>query len=282
MEISGKAGTIGGERAETGSAECVEWPRESEAAAGATQREMTETRLRQAAAYRAKGDLVVVHEFRGCDSNRRLDEEKAGRVMEAIEQRYRDFGPTLAYVAKEVGTRIVGDAAQADDARRHLAGQAGQAAAGAHGAAAPQCRGELMRWDTSVHAWREDRGREKMYPVALIDDATSTLFARSVPADSTHDHMRVLRSYVERNGRPQAVYTDKASLFQPTLAPGWQDEELGPKNETRGRGRQPRCRDDHESNARQFPWNGRATNRRGASAQVDKNGPVTLSLGPCQ
>jgi len=94
------------------------------------------------------------------------------------------------------------------------------------------CRGELAQWDTSVHAWLENRGPDKMYLVALIDDAMSTLFARFVSADSTDHHMRVLWSYVERYGRPQAVYTDKASLFQPTLAPRWQSEEPGPKNET--------------------------------------------------
>jgi hypothetical protein len=94
------------------------------------------------------------------------------------------------------------------------------------------CRGELIQWDTSIHAWLEERGPEKMYLVALIDDATSRLFARFVPADSTEHHMRVLWGYVERYGRPQAVYTDKASLFQPALAPGWKDEEPGPKTET--------------------------------------------------
>jgi hypothetical protein len=71
-----------------------------------------------------------------------------------------------------------------------------------------------------------------MYLIALIDDATSTLFARFVPADSTGHHMRVLWAYIESYGRPQAVYTDKASLFQPTLAPGWKEEEPGPKTET--------------------------------------------------
>jgi hypothetical protein len=94
------------------------------------------------------------------------------------------------------------------------------------------CQGELVQWDTSVHAWLEDRGPEKMYLVALIDDATSTLFARFVPADSTEHHMRVLWAYVAHYGRPQAVYTDKASLFQPMLSPGWKEEEPGPKNET--------------------------------------------------
>jgi hypothetical protein len=71
-----------------------------------------------------------------------------------------------------------------------------------------------------------------MYLIALIDDATSTLFARFVPADSTAQHMRVLWAYLDLYGRPLAVYTDKASVFQPTLAPGWKEEEPGPKTET--------------------------------------------------
>jgi len=71
-----------------------------------------------------------------------------------------------------------------------------------------------------------------MYLIALIDDASSKLFARFVPADSSEQHRRVLKTYVERYGRPQATYTDKASLFQPTLAPGWKEEEPGPKSET--------------------------------------------------
>jgi hypothetical protein len=32
-----------------------------------------------------------------------------------------------------------------------------------------------------------------MYLIALIDDATSTLFARLVPTDSAGQHMRVFR-----------------------------------------------------------------------------------------
>ena len=76
----------------------------------------------------------------------------------------------------------------------------------------PQWSAE-QSFSLSIHAWLEERGPEKMYLIALIDDATSTLFARFVPADSTEQHMRVLWAYLERNGRPQSVYTDRASLF---------------------------------------------------------------------
>ncbi len=67
--------------------------------------------------------------------------------------------------------------------------------------------------DTSEHDWLEGRG-EKLYLIAMIDDATSRLFARFVRHDSTEENMRLLWSYLEKFGRPLSFYTDKASLFQ--------------------------------------------------------------------
>ena len=73
--------------------------------------------------------------------------------------------------------------------------------------------GELVQWDTSDHDWLEGRG-EKLYLIAMIDDATSRLFARFVRHDSTEENMKLLWSYLEKFGRPLAFYTDKASIFQ--------------------------------------------------------------------
>ena len=73
--------------------------------------------------------------------------------------------------------------------------------------------GELVQWDTSEHDWLEGRG-EKLYLIAMIDDATSRLFARFVRHDSTEENMKLLWSYLENFGRPLAFYTDKASLFR--------------------------------------------------------------------
>ena len=90
------------------------------------------------------------------------------------------------------------------------------------------CRGELVQWDTSVHAWLEERGPAKMYLIALIDDATGTLFARFVPADSTEHHMRVLAGvcFVTRL-KENAVFTVEAEFAVPengnirAVAPPW-------------------------------------------------------------
>ena len=73
--------------------------------------------------------------------------------------------------------------------------------------------GELVQWDTSEHAWLEERG-PKLYLIGMIDDASSRVHARFVLHDSSEENMRLLWSYVERYGRPVSYYTDKASLFQ--------------------------------------------------------------------
>src|SRR6202158_6546541 len=79
--------------------------------------------------------------------------------------------------------------------------------------------GELLQWDTSTHYWLEGRGQQPLYLIAMLDDATSEATARFVDHDSTEENLGMLGSYVKTNGRPLAVYTDKASLFQ-TAAKG--------------------------------------------------------------
>jgi hypothetical protein len=203
---------------------------------GAEQLRMSERGFRKLLRrFRKSKDSAVVHGLRGKRSNRGIAEETATKAVEAVKREYRDFGPTLAaeYLGKDLNISL------SRETLRQLLIREG------HWKAKRQkvtevhvwrprrsCEGELVQWDTSVHAWLEERGPDRMYLIALIDDASSKLFARFVPADSSEQHRRVLKTYVERYGRPQATYTDKASLFQPTLAPGWKEEEPGPKSET--------------------------------------------------
>jgi hypothetical protein len=71
--------------------------------------------------------------------------------------------------------------------------------------------GEMVQWDTSEHAWLEDR--PKLYLISMTDDATSRIHARFVLHDSTEENMRLLWSYLEGHGRPLSFYPDKASLY---------------------------------------------------------------------
>lgn len=74
------------------------------------------------------------------------------------------------------------------------------------------CFGQMIQMDSSEHDWFEGRG-EQAELILMIDDATSRAYLRFVPADNTEANMRMLYDYMQTYGRPQALYTDKASHF---------------------------------------------------------------------
>jgi DNA-binding Lrp family transcriptional regulator len=168
-----------------------------------------------------RGDGAVVHGLRGKRSNRRLGEKVKARALQVFAaqkqaRQWHDYGPTLA--AEELGSEY-GVKVGKETLRQWLL-QAGLWKARrarverVHVWRKRRARwGELVQWDTSTHDWLEGRG-QKLYLIALLDDATSRAEARLVSGDSTEENMRTLRAYLEAHGRPLAVYTDKASLFQ--------------------------------------------------------------------
>jgi transposase len=72
--------------------------------------------------------------------------------------------------------------------------------------------GMLVQMDTSYHDWFSTG--EKSYLICMIDDATSTVFARFFDSDSTRTNMAMTKLYSELYGFPLAIYTDKASHFK--------------------------------------------------------------------
>jgi hypothetical protein len=86
--------------------------------------------------------------------------------------------------------------------------------------------GELVQWDTSTHDWLEGRG-ETIYLISMIDDATSRLCARFVRHDTSEENRRLLWAYLERYGRPLAVYTDKAGMFKVAVKTKRQEQREG-------------------------------------------------------
>ena len=139
--------------------------------------------------------------------------------MALVRERYADFGPTLACeklwechgigLAKETVRRWMRDAGlwipRAQRPPKIYQPRARRA-----------CFGELVQIDGSEHAWFEGRG-----PVCTllvyIDDATSRLMALHFTAsESTFSYFEATRAYLERYGKPVALYSDKASVFRPT------------------------------------------------------------------
>lgn len=168
-------------------------------------------------ALKKRGDKAVIHGLRGMPSKRRIDEEVEKDAVKVLSAEvYRGFGPTLAaeYLGKKHGI----EASKETVRQWMMSGKLWQGKTekvkDVHLWRLRRSRcGELVQWDTSEHDWLEGRG-EKLYLIAMIDDATSRLWARFARHDSTEENMKLVWSYVEKFGRPLAFYTDKASLFQ--------------------------------------------------------------------
>src|SRR6202035_5202964 len=162
-----------------------------------------------------EGDRAVIHGLRGRPSNRKFAVCFERKVLARVGQRYADFGPTLAaeHLAKD------GFLVSRETLRRWMSKAAFWR---------PRCQrvkkihvwrerrasfGELVMQDSSPFRWLEDRGPACQL-IAVIDDATSRIYARFTEHDTTEENLRTFGGWVRRYGRPLAHYTDKNSIFR--------------------------------------------------------------------
>jgi hypothetical protein len=91
--------------------------------------------------------------------------------------------------------------------------------------------GELVMADGSPFDWLEGRGPE-LNLIAMIDDATSRLWAWFDVSESTRAHMVTLKGWLTRFGRPVALYTDKHSTFKVNRPPDLNEQLAGEPAQT--------------------------------------------------
>src|SRR5574337_1042365 len=177
---------------------------------------------------RAEGDRGVVHRLRGQPSNRKLAAAVQQRALRMLRQKqYADFGPTLAaeHLARarvEVSRETLRQWMSTAWLWRPRRQRVRQVHVWRERRAT---FGELVMWDTSEFAWLEQRGGPELQLIAMIDDATSRLWARLVEHDTTAENLRTLEGWLRQHGRPVAFYTDQAGLFH-IHRPADQDEQL--------------------------------------------------------
>lgn len=168
--------------------------------------------------FEDEGDRSVIHRARDRPSNRRLAESVRTVALErAREPAYHDFGPTLLaeHLSRDpaIGPLnphtlrawmiAAGVWKPRERKLRHRRRRPRRAAAG-----------ELVQMDTSIHAWLEDRSSEEIVLIAMIDDATSRLYARFFPRDTGAANRQLIVDYLRRFGRMGALYTDQAGHFR--------------------------------------------------------------------
>ncbi len=167
------------------------------------------------ARYQAEGDSGLVHRLRGRASNRRPREEFKAQVLALYVERYPDYGPTLAAecLAQEDNLEVA-----VSTLRRWLS-QAGlwerRRQRKAHRRRRPRREhlGELVQMDGSHHDWFEGR-RGWAVLMVMIDDATGRVDACFFENESWESAARVFWEYLDRQGLPQALYVDRASIYR--------------------------------------------------------------------
>lgn len=191
-------------------------------------------RLRKA--YLRDGDRAVLHRARGRRSNRAKPEAWRRRVIErATDPLFHDFRPTLR--AEHLSRDPEIGHVDPSTLRRWLIEEGlwtVKRRGTRHRKARPrrEAVGELVQWDSSDHAWLEDRYPRRLTLVTMIDDATSRLqYARFVERDNGVVNRQAVISYLERHGRPVAFYADQAGHFVQWTRP----VSRGPKEEREAR-----------------------------------------------
>ena len=167
--------------------------------------------------YREDGAPGLVSQKRGRTGNRQLAPGLGNQILTLIRDHYPDFGPTLAneklreadglVVSTETVRRLMMDTGLWIPRRQRCAK-----------IYQPRnrrnCVGELIQIDGSDHRWFEERGPACTLLV-YIDDATSRLMhLHFTYSESTFSYFEATRRYLELHGKPQAFYSDKASVFR--------------------------------------------------------------------
>ncbi len=162
---------------------------------------------------REQGDSGLVHRSRGRPSNRGHAAEFKQAVLARYQERYPDFGPTLA------AEKLAADGYKLDHEtlrgwlvqarlwrkRRKRSGHRSWRERRAH-------FGELVQMDGSHHEWFEKRA-DRCCLMKLIDDATSKRRVLLSEQETIFSAMELLWQWIEHYGIPQALYTDKKNVY---------------------------------------------------------------------
>jgi transposase len=172
--------------------------------------------------YREFGPDGLVSRKAG-NRNRAYPTEHREHVMGIVRGLYSDFGPTFAAekLKKDhnilISTEILRQWMKQDGLWVDRAGRKPRI----FSPRKPRDRrGELVQVDGSYHRWFEKRGDDSCL-IVFIDDATSELkVLRLVEHETSYNYMACLKLYIERFGRPLALFSDRHSIFRSTNPAG--------------------------------------------------------------
>jgi hypothetical protein len=165
----------------------------------------------------SQGDGGLIHRLRGRVSNRRLSEKLRDKIVLRYQERYHDFGPTLACEKlAEEGLALSPNTLAAILKERHLWQRRRKAGRHRQRRERKKHFGRMIQQDGSPHDWFETQGPVASWPVlmVMVDDATSTTYARFYKAETTESALDVFGRWAAVHGVPRSLYVDRHSIYQ--------------------------------------------------------------------
>jgi hypothetical protein len=164
--------------------------------------------------YRLEGDRGLVHGSRGKPGKRGKSAKLKARILARYEERYPDFGPTLAaeYLADE------GMVVDHETLRRWRLAQ-GKPMLRRRRQRHRQwrerkpCFGAMVQLDGSHHDWFEGRG-DRCVLMVMVDDATNQVGAQFFEEETTRASYDMLDGWTGQHGLPQSLYVDRDSIYR--------------------------------------------------------------------
>jgi hypothetical protein len=164
--------------------------------------------------YRQQGDRGLVHGLRGRLSNYRLSQELRDRIVKRHQERYADFGPTLACEKlAEEGLVVSPNTLTAMLKERGLWQRRRRRDRHRRRRERRAYFGSMVQMDGSHHDWFEGRAG-KCVLMVMIDDATNRTYARFYPAETTEAAFDVFGRWADRHGLSRSVYVDQHGIYR--------------------------------------------------------------------
>jgi transposase len=169
--------------------------------------------------YQAEGAAGLVHGNVGRASNRAKPKSLRRRVLGLIRKKYggepgQRFGPTLAveHLAQEDGIAIGVETLRGWMLEEGLWSRERRGRAHRRRRERKAHFGELVQMDGSFHDWLEGRGPRGCL-MNMVDDATGTTLCRMGEEETIWAAAGVLKTWIERYGVPQGLYTDWKNVY---------------------------------------------------------------------
>ena len=164
--------------------------------------------------FKQAGDSGLVHRSRGRSGTRRKAAKLRQQVLARYQERYPDFGPTLAAEKLHEEGLVVDH----ETLRRWLVAK-GLWSSGRKRQQhrswreRRECFGQMVQLDGSHHDWFEGR-RDKAVLMVMVDDATNRTGARFSEEETTRASYEVFAVWVRQHGVPGSLYVDRDSIYR--------------------------------------------------------------------